>query len=1035
MIKIVDKNAFYLRMTGKTRIGEYETTLDMNVIDSLIVNFVRRGRIPQTYTIDANNRVRAYNSGILAKGVYGVEFVGYYNGQPWRHFASEIFAIVDDNGTEPDSTISNIDVFDVTIYMKLSGDGVTADFVQAMMEEHNADALAHTEIRSEIPGNVSDLHNDVGFQTEQQVRQQVSTSIEASKINQVQVDVVENGGQISADGSVNGQKLNLILRNFKGEKGDDGDPLTFEDLTDIQKAELKGEPGDSVLVGQGDLPLAHVLGDDNTKAISQQGITNAVKPTIDNVALLYESTTPTLTFTDKKKLISENDVATIGSQANVSVTSVNISAYQKIEFTIYKAALSAGSGSGLLWAITDSSNNILDCSEAIAIKTGTCPLTKVSKILPTEAAKLYIMTSTNDKAKITLTGTTFVPPANVKNVMDYVEDKKESIDIFGEMVVKESITPTWNPNSNSAGRVIGLANGKYSMQSNSIANSVANINVEGVLRVNFNASIYGGGSYTKTQFVFNDEDGNNILIGDTISGASALGVASFEMNVPEGAKTLLISMRNADIANYGSVTLTKINIPEAAVQKERTYDIENSAVKAFRHIKYDNSDYSYSWVTKLKAMNANYDVPNPITIDTPVDGEAVSRNLIIADNSSFTDAWVIELDLVSKTKDIYNLEPQKWYWWKVCKDNDATEILDQGKFFCEGQIRELRIGASYTEAQVAHTNIQNARDIGGWPADGGRMRYGVLFRGHELDNSGVDSVTAAGKAELLRLGVGVELDLRGSSAKTSPIGNDVVCVRIGADLWFHHLSIYQSQLTLNEVAGFAAAVRAVIKAAKAKKAVYAHCQGGCDRTGALCWIIEGLCGVSENDLTKDFELSDRPRNNEYLSRKAGDARDSDYKFAMDYVKGLLRYENHIYTKSRCYDDTYVTIGGVDYKRSTYETVDGITYYAWNNSDSGVSYYTTEVYPNTYSKVYEYEFEYTESEAVITKVVDKFWYDAQAVTHGLSAARITDASLIGALNAAVKPKTLQEKFVLLMQIDTTNGLTNEEIEDLRQIFIA
>ena len=30
MIRIVDKNAFYLRMTGKTRIGEYETTLDMN---------------------------------------------------------------------------------------------------------------------------------------------------------------------------------------------------------------------------------------------------------------------------------------------------------------------------------------------------------------------------------------------------------------------------------------------------------------------------------------------------------------------------------------------------------------------------------------------------------------------------------------------------------------------------------------------------------------------------------------------------------------------------------------------------------------------------------------------------------------------------------------------------------------------------------------------------------------------------------------------------------------------------------------------
>ena len=272
MIRIVDKNAFYLRMTGKTRIGEYETTLDMNVIDSLIVNFVRRGRIPQTYTIDANNRVQAYNSGILAKGVYGVEFVGYYNGQPWRHFASELFAIVDSDGTEPDSTISNIDVFDVTIYMKLSGDGVTADFVQAMMEEHNADALAHTEIRGEIPTKTSDLNNDARFQTEQQVQQKVNTSMEATKINQVQVDVVENGGQISADGTVNGQKLNLILRNFKGEKGKTGE---------------KGETGATGATGpQGATSvydsttqnflttLETTTGQDQTKTMTQKAITD-----------------------------------------------------------------------------------------------------------------------------------------------------------------------------------------------------------------------------------------------------------------------------------------------------------------------------------------------------------------------------------------------------------------------------------------------------------------------------------------------------------------------------------------------------------------------------------------------------------------------------------------------------------------------------------------------------------------------------------------------------------------------------------------
>ena len=38
----------------------------------------------------------------------------------------------------------------------------------------------------------------------------------------------------------------------------------------------KGDQGDSVLVGQGDLPLAHVTGQDNTKAMSQKGVTDAI---------------------------------------------------------------------------------------------------------------------------------------------------------------------------------------------------------------------------------------------------------------------------------------------------------------------------------------------------------------------------------------------------------------------------------------------------------------------------------------------------------------------------------------------------------------------------------------------------------------------------------------------------------------------------------------------------------------------------------------------------------------------------------------
>ena len=37
--------------------------------------------------------------------------------------------------------------------------------------------------------------------------------------------------------------------------------------------------------------------------------------------------------------------------------------------------------------------------------------------------------------------------------------------------------------------------------------------------------------------------------------------------------------------------------------------------------------------------------------------------------------------------------------------------------------------------------------------------------------------------------------------------------------------------------------------------MYFHCQGGCDRTGTLSFLLLGLLGVSESDLAREYELS------------------------------------------------------------------------------------------------------------------------------------------------------------------------------------
>ena len=51
------------------------------------------------------------------------------------------------------------------------------------------------------------------------------------------------------------------------------------------------------------------------------------------------------------------------------------------------------------------------------------------------------------------------------------------------------------------------------------------------------------------------------------------------------------------------------------------------------------------------------------------------------------------------------------------------------------------------------------------------------------------------------------------------------------------------------------AIRKIIGWLGDGKVVYFHCHGGADRTGTLAFLLEALLGVSESDLSKDFELT------------------------------------------------------------------------------------------------------------------------------------------------------------------------------------
>ena len=135
----------------------------------------------------------------------------------------------------------------------------------------------------------------------------------------------------------------------------------------------------------------------------------------------------------------------------------------------------------------------------------------------------------------------------------------------------------------------------------------------------------------------------------------------------------------------------------------------------------------------------------------------------------------------------------------------------------------------------------NVRDLGGWPCDGGTVRYGLLFRGGEITAADRDVLVGA-------CGVRHELNLRGAeeaNRTASPLGSDV---------WFYCPTNFV-WYSLTDKATWKEILDCVITAVTHNEPVYFHCSAGADRTGTVACILEAILGLSQGDIDKDYELT------------------------------------------------------------------------------------------------------------------------------------------------------------------------------------
>lgn len=140
-------------------------------------------------------------------------------------------------------------------------------------------------------------------------------------------------------------------------------------------------------------------------------------------------------------------------------------------------------------------------------------------------------------------------------------------------------------------------------------------------------------------------------------------------------------------------------------------------------------------------------------------------------------------------------------------------------------------------------NVWNVRDCGGYSADGGNVKYGMLFRGSRLNNATITDLEL-----LAEVGIKLDLDIRDSgNAGNGHIPN--------ADYLNVPLTNAYAQMIQSEATAAANAVKAAMESIVANKPVYVHCASGADRTGCICAMLEAVLGMSDADIDRDFELT------------------------------------------------------------------------------------------------------------------------------------------------------------------------------------
>lgn len=337
-----------------------------------------------------------------------------------------------------------------------------------------------------------------------------------------------------------------------------------------------------------------------------------------------------------------------------------------------------------------------------------------------------------------------------------------------------------------------------------------------------------------------------VVLQDSPDVSAAITVAT----VDESRATVYLLRPDGEITSYhASFGITYHTLLDFNGNPIKTYtysQVNQAAQKFLEEVTYASAADTESEIAKYIKTSGRYDRPIGCTV------ELEAGELTVFDNGT-RSKYTVTVQKGPYT--FYNITPGVGGEFYVM-NGDA--IIQQGHLRPTGTLKMI-----YSDTH----GLQNMRDLGGWSCDGGTVKYNLMIRGGAvIDAIDADRSTWVKLLDIkhdlfLKTYYDSQLEGREEYRTKSPLGDNVAFYQkdLSSEDSENKRNFAQAKEQMNSIINY------LFDSVIAGETVYFHCLAGADRTGMVAIIVEGVLGVSKNDIDKDYELTSfnclRERNN------------------------------------------------------------------------------------------------------------------------------------------------------------------------------